>query len=64
LTSVLLGGFVGALIAIDKVPGRRGWRGAMREELAKQPSQIVPKAPFKPHLIEEPIVIKVSDIRA
>lgn len=51
-------------IAVDKVPGRRGWRAAMREELSLQPSQIVPKSPLKPHLIEEPIVIKADEIRA
>ncbi|MCB1507073.1 MAG: metallophosphoesterase [Hyphomicrobiaceae bacterium] len=50
-------------VAIDKVPGRRGWRTATPEEFASQPSQIVPKSPLKPQLIEAPIVIRVSEIR-
>lgn len=50
-------------IAINKVPGRRGWRAATADELERQPSQIVPKSPLKPHLIEEPIIIKAGEIR-
>ncbi|MGE0203112.1 MAG: phosphatidylserine/phosphatidylglycerophosphate/cardiolipin synthase family protein [Hyphomicrobiaceae bacterium] len=50
-------------VAIDKVPGRRGWRAATAEERAVTPSQIVPKKPLAPHLIEDPIVIKVADVK-
>lgn len=50
-------------IAIDQVPGRRGWRSATSDEFERQPSLIVPKAPLKPRLIEAPIVVKASDIR-
>ena len=49
-------------IAIDHVPGRRGWRAATAEERSITPSQIVPKTPFEPHLIEDPIVISVDDV--
>jgi len=49
-------------IGIDKVPGRRGWRPATPEERAVTPSQIVPKAPLEPFLIEQPIVINAGDI--
>ncbi len=50
-------------IAIDKVPGRRGWRASTADERAKTPSQIVPKSPLRPHLIEEPIEIDAATIR-
>ena len=49
-------------IALDKVPGRRGWRVATAEEQARTPSLILPKMPFKPHLIEPPIVIRAKDV--
>lgn len=50
-------------IAIDKVPGRRGWRAASAGERAQSPPLIVPKDALKPRLIEEPIPIKVADVR-
>ena len=50
-------------IAIEKVPGRRGWRIPTTGERAKSPSQIVPKKPLDPHLIEAPIVIRAADVR-
>jgi hypothetical protein len=51
-------------IGVNKVPGRRGWRAASAEERAVTPSQIVPKSPLKPFLIEAPIVINAKDIRS
>jgi hypothetical protein len=50
-------------IAIDKVPGRRGWRVPTAEEKARSPSQIQPNRPLAPHLIEDPIVINADGIR-
>ncbi len=50
-------------IALDKVPGRKGWRAATADERSITPSQIVPRTPFEPHLIEDPIVIEASRIR-
>jgi hypothetical protein len=50
-------------IAIDKVPGRKSWRVPTAEERVRMPSQIVPKTPLVPHLIEPPIIIKASDVR-
>ncbi|MEZ5816489.1 MAG: phospholipase D family protein [Hyphomicrobiaceae bacterium] len=50
-------------IAIDRVPGPRGWRVATASERNIVPSQIVPTKPLDPHLIEEPIVISVRDVR-
>jgi hypothetical protein len=43
-------------IALDKVPGRRGWKP--RDKGTKEGSLINPKKPLKPHLIEGPIVIE------
>lgn len=51
-------------IAIDKVPGRRGWRVPTTGERLSSPSMLVPKKALEPHLIEPPIVIKVADIRS
>ncbi len=51
-------------IAVDKVPGRKGWRVPTQEERATTPSQIVPRQPLNPHLIEAPIVIRAEDIDA
>lgn len=50
-------------IKIDRVPGHRGWRSPTAEERSRSPSQIVPKVPFDPQLIEEPIIIKASAIK-
>lgn len=50
-------------IAIDKVPGRRGWRVPTTEERLASPSQIMPTRPLDPHLIEAPIVIEVSAVK-
>ncbi len=50
-------------VAIEKVPGRRGWRVPSTDERLSSPSQIVPKRPLKPHLIEPAIVIKAGDVR-
>jgi uncharacterized protein YecT (DUF1311 family) len=43
-------------IALDKVPGRFGWK--KRDEGALEGSLINPKKPLKPRLIEGPIVIE------
>jgi hypothetical protein len=50
-------------IAVDKVPGRRGWRVPTPEERSVTSSQIVPKKPLRPHLIEDPIVVNADEIR-
>lgn len=48
-------------IAIDRVPGRRGWRAAGTEHAAPpfNGPKIAPKKELGPHLIEDPIVISV-----
>ncbi len=48
-------------IAIDRVPGRKGWREASPSE-TQQGAKIVPNQPLAPHLIEAPIVIRSSDV--
>ncbi|MEZ5853924.1 MAG: hypothetical protein R3D67_03955 [Hyphomicrobiaceae bacterium] len=50
-------------IAIDRVPGRRGWRVPTAAERKVVASQIVPKQNLDPHLIEAPIVIEASSVR-
>lgn len=50
-------------IAVDKVPGRNGWRVPTAAERDVAPSQIVPKKQLDPHLIEKPIVIKPENIK-
>jgi hypothetical protein len=51
-------------IGLDRVPGPLGWREPRPADtgLTHNP-QIVPVRPLKPHLIEEPIVIRPEDIR-
>jgi hypothetical protein len=52
-------------IAIDKVPGRRGWRALEHGETRPSHSpQIVPKKGLRPHLIEPPIIIRAGDVKA
>jgi hypothetical protein len=51
-------------IAVDKVPGRKGWRASTAAERSETPSQIVPKTPLAPHLIETPIVIDAARVKA
>lgn len=51
-------------IALDKVPGRRGWRWQL-EEGEERPSHrplVLPVEPLQPRLIEKPIKIDVSAI--
>jgi hypothetical protein len=43
-------------IALDKVPGRFGWKSRNKDAL--EGPLIVPKKPLKPRLIEGPIVIE------
>lgn len=50
-------------VAIDKVPGRRGWRAPTTQERLRSPSQIVPTRPLDPHLIEPPIVIDARKVQ-
>ena len=53
-------------IAIDKVPGRRGWRWQLGKNEVR-PShcpQILPVKPLKPRLIEPPIIIEAIKVRA
>ena len=48
-------------IAIDKVPGRRGWRKPTKgEAMPGHNPQIIPETPLRPRLIEAPIVIKAA----
>ena len=49
-------------IAIDKVPGRKGWHAALAEERGTQNALLAPNRPLDPHLIENPIVIETRDI--
>ena len=50
-------------IAIDKVPGQRGWRPPRQDDPQQTNNpQLVPKRDLAPHLIEAPIVIKPEDI--
>ncbi|MEQ1716218.1 MAG: hypothetical protein ABL907_09580, partial [Hyphomicrobium sp.] len=49
-------------IAIDSVPGRKGWRAASAGEGGTNGAQIVPTAPLEPYLIEAPILIRSSDV--
>ena len=52
-------------IAIDHVPGRRGWRTFAANELRPSHNpQIKPKVPLQPHLIDGPIVINAGAIKA
>jgi hypothetical protein len=52
-------------IAIDRVPGPKGWRAwTLGEIQPAEKSKILPITPLMPHLIEPPIVIKVADVRA
>ena len=54
-------------VALDRVPGRRGWRWQLAED-EQRPShnpQILPKSPLKPRLIEKaPIVIEAHKVLA
>ncbi len=50
-------------IAINKVPGRRGWRVPTAAERKAVASQLVPKRSLDPHLIEAPIVIEAGKVR-
>ena len=53
-------------IALDKVPGRKGWRWRLGKDEVR-PSHnpiILPKAPLTPRLIEPPIVIDAGKVRA
>ncbi|MEQ1577309.1 MAG: metallophosphoesterase [Hyphomicrobium sp.] len=53
-------------IALDKVPGRRGWRWKLDKDEV-QPShcpQILPIKPLVPRLIEPPIIIDAQKVRA
>lgn len=52
-------------IAIDRVPGRRGWRWQLADGEAR-PShnpQILPAKPLAPHLIEQPITIVADKVQ-
>jgi Calcineurin-like phosphoesterase len=52
-------------IAVDKIPGRKGWRAWTEGEI--QPGykpKIVPVAPLMPHLIEPPIIINTASVPA
>ena len=53
-------------IALDKVPGRRGWRWQLaKDEVRPSHSpQILPNTPLKPRLIEPPIIIDAAKVRA
>jgi hypothetical protein len=51
-------------IGVKTVPGRRGWRSATQPEMAVTPSQIVPKTPLEPFLIEAPIVVEASKVKS
>ena len=52
-------------IAIDKVPGRNGWRWKLKrgEELSSHNPQILPVKPLAPRLIEPPIVILAETVQ-
>lgn len=51
-------------IGLKTVPMRMGWRKRTDEEKAKGiRAAFVPRFALKPHLIEEPIVIRPSDVR-
>ncbi len=53
-------------IALDKVPGRRGWRwrlGKDEQRPAHNPL-ILPKSAMQPRLIEPPIIIDAAKVRA
>jgi hypothetical protein len=45
-------------IALDKVPGRRGWKERSPQEAKQNGPLIKPKSELKPRLIETPIVIE------
>jgi hypothetical protein len=53
-------------IALDKVPGRDGWRWKLKpgEERPSHSPQILPVKPLEPRLIEPPIVIEASKVIA
>jgi hypothetical protein len=53
-------------IALDHVPGRTGWRSELREGEVRpaHDPRILPVKPLQPHLIEPPIMIDVSKVRA
>ena len=53
-------------VALDKVPGRRGWTWQVSPGHAK-PShdpQIMPRKPLEPRLIEPPIVIEAANVQS
>ena len=52
-------------IALDKVPGRRGWRWELKagETWPAHHPQIMPKEPLDPRLIEVPIVIFPEQVK-
>jgi hypothetical protein len=45
-------------IALDKVPGRRGWKPCAFDTANPEESLIAPKRRLKPRLIEKPIEIR------
>lgn len=49
-------------IAIDRVPGRKGWRVPAEGEGGSNRAQIVPKKPFDPYLLEDPIIVRSQDV--
>ena len=53
-------------IALDKVPGRRGWRWKLDKNEVRPAHNplVLPKAPLKPRLIEPPILIDAQNVRA
>jgi hypothetical protein len=51
-------------IAIDRVPDRRDWRVPKAGEAFSHNPQFVPSVPLDPFLIEPPIVINSSNVRA
>lgn len=52
-------------VALDKVPGRRGWRWQLKpgETRPAHNPQIMPTAPLNPRLIEAPIVIFPAQVK-
>ena len=52
-------------VALDRVPGRYGWRGTVKSGVEWPPHspQIMPKRPLAPRLIEPPIVIRAEAVQ-
>lgn len=52
-------------IGVDRIPRKKGWHAPNATSGRNKPvSLLVPREPIKIHLVEEPIIIKPSDIKS